>query len=582
MKNPALVHKLDAFRRVSGVLSPGVGTVDPGLTEGQRILALPTWDEDAFDVDMTDKYRRPDGEQKLFPIQSKVLYFAEEGAGVLGHVGVGGGKSLLSMLLPVALKAQRPLVILPAPLVENFHREYRKFRKHWKVHERIRVITFSKLSIASGAKLLDELAPDLIIIDEAHNLSRPDSARTKRFLRYARNFPSTTIIPMSGTLTKRSLRDYAHLAELSLRQRAPVPLNSKDLMAWGACIDADGKPKRSDFAHFCEFLPDDWQNMTDEECVEAGREAFKIRLRTTRGVVCSAESAVNNSLVFTERKLSIAPEVTKALSDLDMTWCRPDGEEMSTALEKAALEAQFACGFFYRWKWPGGVVDQEWMKARAAWHKAIREVLKANHPDYDSPLRIAQAIHLGKLKTSWVLSAYEGWGKVKHRPHPPTETVWLSGFMVDDAVAWGLERLEEGAPGIIWYEHAAVGQALAEKGIPTYGRGVEIPETGAPLVAASIRCHGTGKNLQHGFAKNLVLSMPAMGATVEQLVARTHRPGQKEDEVTFDYYTHTRQAVRAVRMAYRDAMYQQDSHGMAQKLLMATWANPTWQDGEDI
>ena len=101
-------------------------------------------------------------------------------------------------------------------------------------------------------------------------------------------------------------------------------------------------------------------------------------------------------------------------------------------------------------------------------------------------------------------------------------------------------------------------------------------------MAASIRCHGTGKNLQYGFAKNLVLSMPAMGATVEQLVARTHRPGQKEDEVTFDYYTHTRQAVRAVRMAYRDAMYQQDSHGMAQKLLMATWANPTWQDGEDV
>ena len=589
MDNKALAHKLDAFRRVSGVLSPGVGggDVPVTLTEGQRILALPTWDEEAFKLDLTEKYRKPGGTQHLFPIQSKVLHFAEEGSGVLGHVGVGGGKTLLSLLLPVALKAQRPVVILPAPLVENFHRELRKFRLHWNVHERIRVITFSKLSIASGAQLLDSLGPDLIIIDEAHNLARPDSARTKRFLRYCRNFPNTTIIPMSGTMTKRSLRDYAHLAELALRQGAPVPLNSKDLITWGACIDADGKPKRSDFANFCEFLPSGRQNMDDDVLVEEGRDTFKKRLRSTRGVVCSSESAVNNSLVFTERPLQVPSPVRQALADLDATWCRPDGEELESALAKAAVEAQFACGFYYRWKWPQGKVDVEWMKARAAWHKAIRDILKHDNPEYDSPLRVAQAIHRGKITHAGTLQAYEGWGKVRDRPPPPTETVWLDGYMVEDAVAWGIERLDEGVPGIIWYEHTAVGQALAAKGIPTYGRGVEVPVDGtAPLVAASIRVHGTGKNLQHGFAKNLVLSMPAMGATVEQLVARTHRPLQKSDEVTFDYYAHTRQARLAIKRAYRDAVYQEASHGMKQKLLLATWANPSWmtekdEDGKD-
>ena len=79
------------------------------------------------------------------------------------------------------------------------------------------------LSRPESADLLEELDPDLIILDEAHNVASFKSARTKRVFQFFRDRPDCRAIVMSGTLTSKSLNDFSHLVELALRDGSPIP-----------------------------------------------------------------------------------------------------------------------------------------------------------------------------------------------------------------------------------------------------------------------------------------------------------------------------------------------------------------------
>ena len=546
-------------------------------SESARVVALPTCTEEV--PDLTDQYRTATGSWSLRPIQSAGLWHAAKTNGLIGPVGVGGGKGLLTMLLPLALKAQRPLLLLPANLLETFHMEYRKFRPHFRVASNLKVLTYSALSVASGADFLNRYQPDLIIGDEAHNLRHPESTRTKRLLRYARAFPETKHCYLSGTLTKRGLRDYAHLAELALGANAPLPLDLGELLAWANCIDADGRATDGDWRVFGAALLPGWEQLYDDARRQQGREAFMRRMRSSYGVVASDESALGVSLYFHERALAEPEVIREARLDLRETWCRPDGEELVSALEVYRVESQMSSGFYYVWDWPDGVVDEEWMEKRASWHKAVRRLLKRNDPQYDSPMRVALGVARGTLRDSDASEAYVAWCEVKDRPRPPTRAVWLDDFLVRWAGEWALERLAKKEPGIVWYEHTALGEALAALGLPVYGPGSDPQTARDSVLAASITAHGTGKNLQK-FAKSLVLNWPSSGTMVEQLVGRTHRPGQMADEVTIEYPAHTPQARNAIRRSRVDARYIETTLATAQKLNYGTWTAPLSEDEE--
>lgn len=83
-----------------------------------RILALPerVWleseIEQACDV-LTTQFKKPGGTMKLRPIQAEALLEGVDCGGLLAGIGVGHGKTLLSILLPLALNAVRPLLIVP-------------------------------------------------------------------------------------------------------------------------------------------------------------------------------------------------------------------------------------------------------------------------------------------------------------------------------------------------------------------------------------------------------------------------------------------------------------------------------------
>jgi hypothetical protein len=449
---------------------------------------------------------------------------------------------------------------------KTFEREKKKFSQHFAVAQNIRVETYGRLSVASGAYMLDEIRPDGIIADEAHYLRNKGSTRAKRVVRYLKENPSTRFAPLSGTITSRSILDYAHLAMFALRHGTPLPLVWSELVAWAACIDAQGRANKYDwgkvrrlFVHYAGAnTPMNQRNL---------RRVFLRRFVSAPGVVTSRKGSISTALNLKKRVIAPAELVQRALKSLEQTWQSPDGEEeIEDPMRFARIARQLSQGFYYRWVWPEGRPNFPWLKARASWHREVRRILQRSLPGLDSPLLVSNAVARGAIQDAELIKAWRGWQQYKHIKEPPTQTVWLSSYLVDDAIVWAKAQK---TPVILWYESKAVGQKLKEQGIPAYGAGTELPET-AKTVAASIRVHGTGKNLQ-AWANQLVISPPASGKTWEQLLGRTHRIGQGADEVWCSYYAHLDPFKQAIATARIDANYIQQTQGIRQKLVYASW-----------
>lgn len=564
-------------------------------------------------ADQTPVYRRPPpashrgcelcrkGEPRLWPLQSRILLEAAHARGALGPMPVGAGKTLVSLLLPAALKSRRAVLLVPAQVRDQLlSKDIGRYSAHFAVPvDRIRVLSYSELSTAAGARALETERPDLIVCDEAHNLRHKTSARTKRFLRYLREAPECAVVALSGTMTTRSVRDYAHLSEVALRKGSPLPKSYGDLLEWSAALDV-GHPEPLAPGALLEFCTDEELAACNGEVQSAARVGFRRRLLETPGVVASSHAEVGATLRIQKRDVKVPAVVSAALAELRLTW-RVGDEEIEEAARLAQVARQLACGFYYVWDWPGGVPDREWLSARAAWNKSVREfLLRRARPGVDSPLLLSNAIAAGKypeLRKEW-----EDWQREKVKPAPPVVPVWLDGFLVDEALRWIQEVREKGERGIVWFAHRALEERLRwamrtdtpegfEKaaryelarvetgGAPrawaceVFGAGEDALVTSLDpkvhdVVALSIKAHGTGKNLQ-GWSRGFVLCPPANGQATEQLLGRQHRPGQEADEVVFDFVAHTEEVRAAIEASTEQARYVEDTQGARQKLLYA-------------
>ena len=114
-------------------------------------------------------------------------------------------------------------------------------------------------------------------------------------------------------------------------------------------------------------------------------------------------------------------------------------------------------------------------------------------------------------------------------------------------------------------------------GFPYHGGGKQassdiLKENGKRSIVASINAHREGKNLQDSFSRNLVITVMPDAGGLEQVIGRTHREGQPEDEVTFEFYLHTTELKDALEKAQLRAKYVQETTGSAQKLCYGSWA----------
>ncbi len=559
--------KIDEARRREGVKDS---------KELQRILKIARRPQNGNTPDLTDEFRKASGTMDLWPKQSQSLDEIRKNNGGFLTLGVGQGKTIVSLLAGKALNARQTVILVPPALrAQLLGVDIPRLSKEWQIPlAKLRVVAYSQLSSAANQDILETIGPDLIVCDEAHALRYKAAARTKRFLRYAKLHPECRFVFMSGTMTRRGIADYQHLAELAIGKNSPVPNHYPTLVDWAQALDVSDDPMPPGaLLSLCsdEELQQIGEAKDPEEIQKIARGAFRRRLVETPGVVATEESALGTSLIINAVKPLVPSEVQVAISDVRTRW-EIGGEELTDALSVARVTRQLAAGFWYRWVWPDGKPDVEWLECRRAWGKEVREILRLSRPGMDSPMLVAQAVEKGKYQSL----AYEAWRKVKDRPEPPREAVWLNDFLVREAIKWAEENANKANPAILWYSHDAVGRKLAELSkFPFFGPGSKASEEltkvdarKTPVIICSAKAHGTGKNLQ-AFCLNLLTTPISSGADAEQLIARTHRPGQESDEVRVDVFVHTIETMAAFRSSVLDAAYIEQTTGQRQKLNFA-------------
>lgn len=516
-----------------------------------RISLQYDWDPDPKDIDtLAALLTNPGATMTLREIQARALYAASQAGGLFAPIGVGQGKTLTAALLPTVL-GKRALILTMPTLVQQAQRMTAEYRRHFLIRNDFRWVGYSTLSCESGQHLLEEFQPELIIADECHHLKNPDATRTKRFLRYMRKH-KPAFCAMSGTITKRSILDFGHLISLALGWGSPLPLNPNVLREWAEAFDVPktGAPRPAGELGFVFGKPP--------------RDGWGKKFRRTKGVVVGGEEDIGASLILENYPLAKVPAMEELVKRLETRWERPDGEQLTTALEVARVRRELRLGGHHKWVWPLGMgihKQTRWLVDRRGWLIQLRELMKA-HGDQkglDSPLLMSRAVAQGQFPDAF--PAWETWKTTELQIEGPTsEWVQITKEPLEEIV----ERVEE--PCVIWTDIVAVGHAIARIGkFPYFGAGDDkiLDEKGNRTIVASIQAHGTGRNLQC-FSRAIVAGGGPDGSMWQQLLGRHHRPGQTADEVIVQVlFWDEVQAARA------DAKYQESVTGEAQKLLYA-------------
>lgn len=579
----------------------------------------------------------------LQPIQAYSLLEARDRDGLMGSIPVGGGKTLIGLLLPLVIPdVQSAVLLIQANLrPQLLERDWPYYGAHWKLPNLaggqwfkantpvLHVITYNRLSGRAGEEdsdLLTRIDPDIVAADEAQNLRDPTAARTIRFWRFfERAEKRKRLFFWSGSLTAKSIEDPAPLAALSLGDGSPYPLHPPTLEEWACALDPiDNPADEGELRRFCR------------DGKESAREGFQRRRNDTPGIVAAAESSFGGALRMSIRDPGPIPEeLVQAIAKVH-AGVRPDGEEFVEQLQIIACARQLSAGFFHRWRFPRGESPEmitEWFEKRQAFNREIRTRLHRPEEHLDSPgLLVKAALRWlngytawerehqhddscypphrcnhdcesdcdlefdewpncnkrgeGRLieyppktrkgpKAVWASETFAAWHEIHDQVEPTSQAVWVSDFIVKDAAAWASDKKR---PGIVWVEFPELGEKIAKAaGVPYYGQGDEasaqiVREDGRRSIVASIRAHGTGKNLQHAFFRNLVVNPPSDAGVWEQLVGRTHRQGQTNlDGVEVELYQHTTDYRDAFATALDRAIFVQEVEKSPQKLVFADW-----------
>lgn len=567
-----------------------------------RVLGLPRRKLDLSNVlDVTEAYRAAGGSLSLRPVQSAALLEAEECGGLVGAIGVGWGKTLILLLMADALKAERAVLLVPPELKNQLlTRDIPFYRKHFEIpFERIAgIVSYSELSVpvrvagvpkvwqwlchlsVAIASPLERLAPDAIIADEAHRLRRRESARSRAFSMYMDEHPETKFVALSGSFSKGSLRDYWALAVRALRKSVPMPLSFPQLSDWADALDPPrgDKPALAPGALWMLCSPAGadpdpialaTMPLTGDAAQSLVRDGYRRRLVETPGWVSTPEQAFDGSLYIRMRRPKLTPTVEKALDGLRETWEIGD-LQFSEPMHLSQAVRRLGTGFYYEPVWPGGVKDEEYVEAKRAWKAEVRERLKYHPaPGMMTELNLANAAASGR----WKSETWAAWDAVRKRfpsSGPPRRAVWVDDYLVVDALRWA----KEVEAGIIWFSDVAVGEEVARRGgFPFFGEGDDAGTTNpkdSPIIVCSAKSQGEGKNLQ-AWSRNLILRPFSAPDVWEQVLGRTHRPGQEEDEVWVDVMAPIEECDAALATAKEKARALKEREGSEQKLLLATY-----------
>lgn len=603
---------------------------------------------------------------RLSPKQCQAVMEFDALGGVLCPMGVGSGKTLVTQMIAERVyRAQEPLrsgrgrrritllVVTPSTYVQFMETNIPWARRRISLttpffglggmssanrlaYARSRrkgcyVIPNSLLSVKDTSAMLADLDPDCVILDEAHNCANASAARTRRLVA-AMDISSPEgadwcpqFVALSGTITKKSIRDYHKFLRWALHDKMPLPVSKQLASDWAAVLDAgsDGMTNVTNTGpikpivswartHFPET--DFGTGMETEDL----RAAYQKRLSSSPGVVSSGDSAIGTSLIIENVPIKGYEDrpgferLKCLLDDIENAWLTPNGDEIECAIHTWKWLYELTAGFYNELTWPTseqvaerrqiGATEAETAVKRALEHHAAHEVyakaLRTWLGDHqiagcDTPFLVGQEMHRN-ADTVVGPHLYGLWRAAKDLQTPDmvereSRAVRVCDFRVRGTVDWVKDLLKGGGRGaILWCYHKELArwlrdELLAEGIDPLYcpaGENDRISAVGDPdrggkgdrIVVASIRGHGEGKNLQ-AFEHNRVVQWPRAAHVSEQLLGRTHRRGQMADELhvstghTLDF------DFMLFAACVSDALYVHATTGNQQKLVYATY-NP--------
>lgn len=521
----------------------------------------------------------PKGFARLKPIQVRGLLDLESTSGCYGGVaawGVGHGKFLMSTLAFTARSGtQRPMLIVPAKLKHQTGVEMLKQRPTWKIRTDIRVMSWEKLSRQSGLDELTQYCPDGISADEVHALKDPKSARSRKLMRYFKHIRNVSgrdlwFLGLSGTVLNRSVKELGHVAELALLDKTPLPRTYTEVEGWSRALDEKIQDfYRADPGALLDFGDGPLDDPDDSRTAEA-RRAVRKRMVSTPGFSATSAGSLGVSLNVFEWDYEVSPEVETHYQNLQEDWVTPGGEEIDSALNLWRHSREIMCGFYGVWDPPP---PEQWLVARGAWNRFVRESLarsanpRSTGPAMDSPLDVSNAIDRGALPDP--TGSLTAWRAVRHSYTVNPKPMWFDTGIVDAAAQWATKN-----KGIVWCEFKALGAEFEKLGLPYYGAADDRISDAKGPCAASRQAHYEGKNLQQ-WSKNLILSPPTSGKIWEQLLGRTHRPGQTADDVEVHVFLGCGQLYDGFTQARADCRFQEQLLGSRMKLNDATYVDVT-------
>lgn len=596
------------------------GAPVPVLSEADRIAGLPIRDKHV--VDMTPFLKMPGGSATLRPVQSEALEEIRKCRGGFFPIGVGHGKSLIALLAGTVLNSKCTIVFCPASTVKTLKRTLRDFSEHFRMPSNIHIRSYAILSRPEGTRLIDKLKGEiaskdtLIVCDEVHRIKHMQAARTKRVIHWYKENPEASFVGLSGTITAKSIKDFAHLIALALRGNSPLPLNIDTTKLWCHALDVPNAMQRDEQArakmqgvHLVNSALKDIQPVTQwaesqglekpineqkeykqrasldsfvgklsgkrkdttqmERKIHA-RKCFSHRMRSSPGVVATKVSSANASLYVSEcQDVYLTPVIEDAIQYAKENNSTPGMEFFDTELAAWRCFRQLSWGYYLQWDWGTKGPDQDWLYARKFWNRSLyRELQYKARPGYDSRLlvineirrQIEQGVRMRDIHRAWL-----EWDTQRHKPTPPTVATWIDSQPYLRTLHDIVDRKK---PAAIWVDSQEMQNEAKKAGYTVYGAGADIPEHPHTAVL-SIAAHGIGKNLTQWSSAH-VLTWQSDGIATEQLLGRHHRPGQQSDEVWFHAYTHTPTLRSAFEDSFVRARYIKHITGNDQKLLLAT------------
>ena len=451
---------------------------------------------------------------RLFPTQAQALKEFQETGGGFFPIGVGWGKTNVTLMVanhafqqgikkillivPPEVLEQLVTVDIPAarrhvPINMPIHIVGGKSTKNRKAltcsgKKGLYVITYSYLSVKDTDDMLETIRPELIICDEAHRLKNKSAARTKRLMKFVSTYRPTGVC-LSGTITSKSVRDYYHLIRWCLGANNPLPNTASLANEWASVIDANVEEnvKNDSLMPLVKWAR---HNLTMHDQVEltldkAGfRKAYKSRLVSTPGVHSSGDLDIKVSLVIENvpveepEKRPGWVELTELIRKVDEEDETPNGDEIDHAIHKWKWFNELTVGFYNELSWPDTekysnrkgisiqlakeILDRarQYFEASQEYQRALRKWLgERQRSGMDTPDLVG--LDMSRHGVENVGSElFEAWSYRKAldfegRPDRDSKAVRVCDYKINQGAAWALIHIEVG--GILWVLHQEVG-----------------------------------------------------------------------------------------------------------------------------